>query len=317
MSVSASTPGSPVSNPATRGGHASLAGIAVNVALAIIKISTGIVGNSYALVADGIESSADILSSFIVWSGLRISVIPADREHPYGHGKAESVAAFVVAFALLGAAGMIAVQSVKEILTPHHMPAWFTLPVLILVVIVKTTLSRFVLRTAEDIESTALKGDAWHHYSDALTSAAAAIGITIALIGGERYASADDWAALLACGIIAYNGFSLLRGTVNELVDAAGPEELQRAIRAIASAVPDVLGVHKCFIRKYGMGYIVDLHVTVDGSITVEAGHAIGHRVKDALQKSPHRILDALIHIEPGTPAMPSHPSPTSTASSV
>jgi cation diffusion facilitator family transporter len=173
---------------------------------------------------------------------------------------------------------------------------------LLLAVVVKAILSRYVLRTAQDIESSSLKGDAWHHYSDAITSAAAAIGILIALIGGERFATADDWAALLACGIIAYNGLRLVRAAINELMDAAAPRTLQQAIRHSATGVPGVLGVDKCLARKYGMGYVVDLHVIVDGRISVEAGHAIGHRVKDALRRSPLRILEALIHIEPGRP---------------
>lgn len=289
-------------DPIARGGNASLLGIAVNVALALVKVTTGVVGNSYALIADGIESSADVISSLIVWTGLRYSVRPADEGHPYGHGKAESLAALVVAAALLGAGTMIAIQSVREILTPHHMPGWFTLPVLLLVILVKMLLSRFVLRTAEDLDSTALKGDAWHHVSDALTSAAAAIGISIALIGGERFASADDWAALVACGIIFFNGILLVRTTANELMDAAGPASLSENIRQTACSVPGVAGIEKCLVRKYGMGYVVDLHVLVDGAMSVESGHAIGHAVKYALQRSPHRILDALIHIEPAPP---------------
>lgn len=282
------------------GSRASLAGIATNVALAIVKILTGVVGNSYALIADGIESSADIASSLIVLGGIRISVRPADEEHPYGHGKAESVAAFVVAATLLGAAALIAIQSINEIRTPHHMPAWFTLPVLLLVVLVKTILSRYVGQTAQNISSSALQGDAWHHYSDAITSAAAAIGIVIALIGGPAYASADDWAALAACTIIAYNGLGLLRVTINELMDAAAaPLALRQAILTTARQVPGVVNTEKCLIRKYGMGYVVDLHIGVDPRLTVEVGHAIGHRVKDALRASPLRVFDVLIHIEP------------------
>jgi cation diffusion facilitator family transporter len=289
-----------VRSPAIRGGQASIAGIAVNVALAVVKVTTGLVGNSYALVADGIESAADVVSSLVVWSGLRISIRPPDEEHPYGHGKAESVAAFVVAIALLGAAGTIAYQSIQEIRTPHSMPAWFTLPVLLLVIAVKALLFRFVLRTAEDLESTSLKGDAWHHYSDAITSAAAAIGIIIALVGGEKYAAADDWAALLACGVIAWNGIALVRAAADELMDRAAPETIFQAIRETAAEVEGVLDTDKCFVRKYGMGYVVDLHVVVDGQLTVEAGHAIGHRVKDALCNGPLKIIDVLIHIEPG-----------------
>lgn len=283
-----------------RGSRASLSGIAINIVLAAVKVTTGIVGNSYALIADGIESTADIASSLIVWAGLRIAARPADRDHPYGHGKAESIAALVVAGALLGAALLIAVQSIGEIGSRQTTPAPFTLLVLLLVIVVKTVLSRFVLRTATVIQSTALKGDAWHHYSDALTSAAAAVGILIALIGGPGYETADDWAALAACLIIAWNGVRLVRVAINELMDSAASPELEAAVRATAGEVPGVRGIDKCRVRKYGMGYVVDLHVVVDRTESVETGHAIGHRVKEALLSSPHRISDALIHIEPG-----------------
>jgi cation diffusion facilitator family transporter len=186
-------------------------GMAVNVLLAIIKIVTGIVGNSYALIADGIESTTDIISSLIVWTGLKISSLPADEDHPYGHGKAEPMAGMVVALALLGAAIFIAIQSVREIITPHYAPAWFTLLVLALVIGTKEALYRFVFKVGKELTSTAVKGDAWHHRSDAITSAAVFIGISIALIGGKGYESADDWAALLACSIILFNGYRIFR----------------------------------------------------------------------------------------------------------
>ena len=172
----------------------------VNAALATIKIVVGVLGNSYVLIADGIESTADIFSSFVVWSGLRVSAMPPDENHPFGHGKAEPVAGIVVALLLLGAGFLIATQSVKEILRPHLAPGWFTLPVLLGIIVIKEGLYRFAFKTGTSLESTALKSDAWHHRSDALTSAAAFVGISIALIGGPGYESADDWAALAACG---------------------------------------------------------------------------------------------------------------------
>ena len=189
-------------------------GMAVNIVLAIVKIVTGIVGNSYALIADGIESTTDIVSSLVVWTGLKISSLPADEDHPYGHGKAESIAGMVVALALLAAAVFIAIQSVREIITPHHAPAWFTLLVLALVIGTKETLYRFVFKVGDELTSTAVKGDAWHHRSDAITSAAAFIGISIALIGGKGYESADDWAALLACAVILFNGYRIFRAAL-------------------------------------------------------------------------------------------------------
>ena len=221
-------------------------GMAVNFVLAIVKIVTGIVGHSYALIADGIESTADIVSSIVVWTGLKISSLPPDDDHPYGHGKAESIAGLVVALALLAAAVFIAIQSVREIITPHHAPAWFTLLVLALVIATKETLYRFVFKVGDELTSTAVKGDAWHHRSDALTSAAAFIGISIALMGGPGYESADDGAALLACAIIVFNGYRIFRTALGEIMDAAVPNPMQKEIREIASSVTGVVRVEKC-----------------------------------------------------------------------
>jgi cation diffusion facilitator family transporter len=201
---------------AEKGIRSAVLGIVVNAGLAVIKGVAGYFGNSYALVADAIESSSDVVSSMIVVSGLRIAAKPRDHNHPYGHGKAEPIAAMVVALSLFGAALTIITQSIHEIITPHHAPASFTLAVLVVVVITKESLFRFVFRVAEDVHSTAVRTDAWHHRSDAITSAAAFIGITIALIGGEGFESADDWAALFASAIIIYNAYTLFRPALDE-----------------------------------------------------------------------------------------------------
>jgi len=273
--------------------------IAINLTLALVKISTGVIGNSYAMIADGIESTTDIFSSLIVMSGLRISTRPPDEDHPYGHGKAESLAGLIVALFLLGAATLIAYQSIQEILSPQGSPAWYTLVVLGGVIIVKEWLFRRMLKVGDEMESSALKNDAWHHRSDAITSLATFIGISIALIGGEKFATADDWAALLACAIIYFNGFRLLRKALNEVMDAAASDEIEEQIRGIACAVDGVVEIEKCRVRKSGLGYLMDLHVVVDGKISVQQGHLIGHNVKDHLIASPVPVTDAVIHIEP------------------
>jgi len=274
-------------------------GMAVNIVLAIIKIVTGIVGNSYALIADGIESITDIVSSLVVFAGLKISALPADEDHPYGHGKAESIAGFIVALALLAAAVFIAVQSVREIITPHHAPAWFTLLVLALVIGTKETLYRFVFKVGDELTSTAVKGDAWHHRSDAITSAVAFVGITIALVGGKGYESADDWAALLACGVIVFNGYRISRAPLNEIMDAAAPDPLQKKIRELSSSVPGVMRIEKCRARKSGLGLFVEIHVEVDGDLTVRHGHEIAHQVSDHLKASSLSVQHVVVHVEP------------------
>lgn len=274
-------------------------GIAVNVLLAITKITAGIFGNSYALVADGIESTADVVSSLIVWSGFRASLKPADHNHPFGHGKAESITGVVVALGLVAAALLIAVQSVREILAPHGLPRLFTIFVLLGVVVIKEVLYRFVLKIGHALDSTALKGDAWHHRSDALTSLAALIGISVALIGGHGYESADDWAALAACGLIAYNGVRLAGPALNEIMDATVEERLVAEVRKIALRTPHVGGIGKCYVRKSGLGILIDIHIKVAGELTVREGHDIAHAVESSLRTSPLRVVYVSVHIEP------------------
>lgn len=293
------SPGRKSSERLLAGKKSTVISVSVNALLATIKIIAGILGHTYALIADGIESLMDVFSSIVVWSGLQIAARPPDENHPYGHGKAESLAGIVVALGLLAAAVGIAVQSIREILNPSYSPAPFTLLVLIGVIVTKELLFRFVLKVGESIESTAVKVDAWHHRSDAITSLAAFIGISIALIGGKGYESADDWFALLACLVIAYNGIRLFRSAVSEVMDEAPPAEIETRIRDVSAAVPGVKEVEKCLIRKSGYGYFVDIHVVVDGKIQVREGHLIGHNVKDAIQASGLNIFDVLVHVEP------------------
>ena len=292
-------------HPAEQGMRSTLVGIGVNLVLAIIKATAGVLGNSYALIADAVESTLDVVSSMIVWTGLKISARPPDANHPYGHGKAEPLAAVAVALALFGAAVGIAIESVREIRTPHHAPAAFTLVVLVLVIITKETLFRYVFTVGDVTSSTAVKSDAWHHRSDAITSVAAFIGISVALIGGAGYESADDWAALFASWIIGFNAYNLLRPALAELTDAAPDPKLEEQVRMVAEAVAGVLGTHKCHVRKMGFDYYVDLDVIVAGTMTVSAAHTVAHEVQDAIRRANPLFSKVLIHIEPPRTPMP------------
>lgn len=284
----------------TAGPRAALLGVLVNGVLAAVKIVSGVLGHSYALIADGIESTTDIISSLVVWSGLRIAAAPPDADHPYGHGKADPLAGAVVALALFAAAIAIAIESVREILTPHQVPAPFTLAVLAGVILVKEVLFRYVRVAGTSLRSAALEGEAWHHRSDAMTSAAAFVGIAIALAAGPGYEDADDWAALVACGVIAANGWRILRRSIAEVMDEAPPRDIQDAVRAVAGAVGGVAEVEKCRVRKSGSKLLVDIHIVVDRDLPVWRGHEIAHAVKDALRKDPRlQVLDALVHVEP------------------
>jgi cation diffusion facilitator family transporter len=274
-------------------------GIIVNILLAITKGVAGIVGHSYALVADAIESASDIITSGVVAFGLRMAGKPADERHPYGHGKFEPLSAAIVSLILFAAAIIIAVESVKEIATPHHAPAPFTLVVLILVIIVKECLFRSVLSASETISSTALKTDAWHHRADAITSLAAFVGISIALIGGPGYETADDFAALIASVVIATNAAMLIRPAVLELIDTAPDPELIKRVRAVATTVSGVLGTHKCHVRKVGFDYFVDLDVLCDPNSTIRDGHNVAHDVGEKIHEEFPQVRKVLVHVEP------------------
>jgi len=274
-------------------------GIIINAFLAIIKCTAGILGNSYALVADGIESFCDIFSSLIVLFGLKMAGKPADENHPYGHGKFEPLAGVAVAMILFAASILIAIESVREIITPHHAPESFTLFVLVAVIVIKESLFRYVINVGDSIQSIAVKSDAWHHRSDAITSLAAFVGISIALIGGVGYESADDYAALLAAIIISINAVLLLKPALFELIDTAPDPELHEKIRSIAVLVPGVLGTHKCHIRKLGFDHYVDLDILCNPDSTIREGHDIAHEVGEAIHKALPNITKVLVHVEP------------------
>ncbi len=267
--------------------------------LALIKGLTGLFGNSYALIADAIESTTDIFSSFLVFLGIRYSHKPADENHPYGHGKIEPLVTFVVVFFLVLVASIIVYKSIENIQTPHQTPAPYTLIVLGIVIVVKEVFYHFIAKKGEEAHSTSLQADAWHHRSDAITSLMAFIGIAFALYMGEGYENADDWAALFASGFIFYNAFLIFRPALGEIMDEHRYDELELCIRKTAIIVKGVIATEKCFIRKTGMFYYVDLHLIVSGKISVKEGHEIAHSVKQKIQKEYSYIADILIHIEP------------------
>ena len=281
------------------GARVALFGLVINIVLSSAKIVAGLLGNAYVLIADGIESAFDVAGSVIIWSALKFAARPPDATHPYGHGKAEPIAAIIVSVGVLAAALGLAIQSVRELFLPHHAPAPFTLGILIIAVIIKETLYRYVIRFGRDVESTAIQTDAWHHRTDAMTSVAAFIGISVALVGGEAWQSADDWAALFACGLIGANGYRLLRPALFEIMDTAPRGQIVDVVRDAARAVPGVVEIEKLLIRKMGLSFYADLHVKVNGAISVREGHHIAHAVKHAIQDSDRRIADVLVHIEP------------------
>ena len=287
-----------------RGLRAILLGIVVNLLLGAAKFLAGIFGHSHALIADATESFADIFNSLIMWRGIAVAAVPADEDHPYGHGKAEPLAAAFGAFMLLVAAAWITAKAgwnidewAKGIHRPQ--PVWFTLVALGVVVLVKEAMFRFVAREGADTDNAAVKTDAWHHRSDAITSVAAAIGITVALIGGPRWVCADDVAAIFAAMIIGWSGWLLLRPALSELMDQAPGPEVTAQIRQLAAGTEGVASVEKCFVRKAGHLLFVEMHVEVDPQMTVLRSHEIAHAVKDKIRDTMPSVGDVLVHIEP------------------
>jgi cation diffusion facilitator family transporter len=285
------------------GARIALIGLVVNIAFAIIKLAGGVFGNAYALIADGMESVLDVAGSIIIWGGLRFAARPPDETHPYGHGKAEPLTAIFVACTVFLAAIALAVESARTLFLPHSAPASFTLLILLMVVIVKETLFRYVVRFGRSIGSIAVEADAWRHRADVLTSIAAFVGISIALIGGEKWRGADNWAAMFVCLVIASVGVRLLKPALYDILDTAPRGPIVDRVRESAASVPGVVRIDKSFIRKMGLSFYVDLHVEVDGNISVREGHHIAHEVKRAIRESDPRIADVLVHIEPAKPS--------------
>jgi cation diffusion facilitator family transporter len=297
-------PPSAASAASRRAIRAAQLGLLVNAGLAGVKLTAGILGHSYALVADAMESTADVLASLLVWGGLEIAAQPADENHPYGHGKAESLAAAAVAVMLLAAAVAIAIEAVREIRTPHTVPAPWTLVVLVAVVAVKGVLARRVAALGAGLDSRAVSADASHHLSDAITSAAAFVGIGIAVVGSrvtgrESWAAADDWAALVAAGVIAYNAVELLRPAMHDLMDRMPGDDVVEPVRRAAESVAGVLAVEKLIVRRAGTHFLVDIHVQADPATRLDVAHVLGGIVKSAIREAVPRVSSVLVHMEP------------------
>lgn len=287
-------------------------GLMANVGLALVKLVCGVLGHSGALVADAAESLADIAGSVVIWSGLHIGAMPADEDHPYGHGKAEALAGLAVSCILIAAGIAIAIKAVHDIRTPHEPPAAWTLVVLAVVIVLKYTLYLKARQIGRREGSGAITVDAGHHVADAITSIATAVGIFIAVFGprifnagamwGYGWETADDFAALIASAIIVWNAGLLLRVPLRELMDTTTAEDQERVIapaRDAALSVPGVLAIEKTFARKSGGGYWLDMHVQVAPTLSVSDAHVIGGKVRAHVRRTVAGVRDVLIHMEP------------------
>lgn len=276
-----------------------LIGLVVNGGLALVKGTAGVLGGSQALIADAVESLSDMLGSVVVWTGLRVATSPATENHPYGKGKAEAIAAGLIATLLFVAALAIGINAVRGMASAHDPPAAYTLAVLVMVIVVKEALFRFSRRVGRQTNSLAVQADAWHHRSDALTSLAALAGIAIAVVGGPQWAVADNWAALIAAAVMCFNAYHLARPAVGELTDETPSAELVEEIRRVAFGIKGVKGTHRCWVRKVGFDYFVDLDILVDGSLSVRQGHDLAHQVNDEIVAALPFVRKVMVHVEP------------------
>lgn len=274
-------------------------GWVVNGGLGVAKLVAGIVGNSFALVADAVNSIGDMVSTVVVLIALRVAQRPADQEHPYGHSRAEGIAATNVALLIVVSAILLGWEACQRIHLPHEVPPAWTLWVAGLNIIIKEGLFQYHLRVGRRTGSASLIANAWDHRSDALCALAVLVGLGVVRFGGEDFAWADEAASLVVAGAIAWSGWHLFRSSASELMDVQAGPEFVEGIHQSAREVEGVLGVETLWVRKSGLEYFVDIHIEVDPHLSVAWGHHIGHRVKDRLLQEHPNVRDVLVHLEP------------------
>ncbi len=271
-----------------------------NISLAGVKLLVGFIGNSFALIADGIESLADIVSSAIVWTGVRISDKSADHDHPYGHGKAEAIAALLASVGLLVSAGFIAYNAIHEISSPHQAPALFTIPFLVVIIGIKEWLHFSLLRSGNRMDSGALRAEAWHHRSDSLTSLGVLVGISFAIFAGPGYEKVDDIAALLVTILIVYNAFRIARPALDELMDKRVEDFRIEVIDQISRSIDGIECLETIVVRRSGREFVAEIHMEVAPEMSIEKGHRLSHQLKDALFAARElRLTHVVVHVEP------------------
>jgi len=279
--------------------RAAVLGLVVNAALGVIKLFAGLATNSFALLADSVNSLGDMFTSGVVVFALRFSQKPPDREHPYGHTRAEAIAGSNVALLIIVSALLVAWEAMRRIYLPHAVPPAWTLWIAGPNVLIKEVLYRYKLKVGRRTGSTALIANAWDHRSDALCSLAVFVGLAVVRWGGPELIWADEAAAMVVVAAILWSATRLFRQSAHELLDAQADEKLVREVEAAATSVPEVRRVETLWLRKSGLEYFADIHLEVDPDLTVAEGHAIGHRVKDKILREFEFVRDVLVHLEP------------------
>jgi cation diffusion facilitator family transporter len=292
-----------------RGQGSALRGILLNGSLGGAKMAAGLLGHSYAMVADACESFSDVLGSCVTLYGLRLAAEPADVSHPSGHGRAETLASAITALALCGIGGLIFWHALDSIGEPRPAPSHWTLFILVPVIIAKEWMFHFLSGQGREIGSLALKAEAWHQRSDVVTSIAALFGIIVAWIGGPGWNHADSWAAMAASLWLMGTGLWLVGPALHELMEGSVDPALLDFISETSQRCPGILGIDKIWVRKLGMRLMVDMHVEVDPAISVQEGHRLSHEMKARLQAELPQVRDVMVHVEPFEPGRTLRPN--------
>ncbi len=278
---------------------AALLGLIINLGLGAAKLVGGLVGGSFALLSDAVNSLGDSLASIVVVVALRVAQKPPDAEHPYGHTRAEAVAASSVALLIILSAIYVGWQAIRQIGVARDLPATWTLWIAGSNVVIKEALSQYKVRVGRRTGSSAIIANAWDHRSDALCALAVLISLAIVRLGGPDYVWVDQAAALIVVAAILWTGISLYRSSASELMDLQADDQLVSKIRKTAEQVTGVIAVEKLRVRKTGLEYLVDIHIEGDAKLTVDAGHQVSHLVKDRLLDDFATLRDVLVHLEP------------------
>jgi cation diffusion facilitator family transporter len=277
-------------------------GMLVSGALAVLKIFAGVHGHSTAVVADGLESAGDVFASGFVLLGLTLAAIPPDQDHPYGHGRAEILTGLLLGLALTAGGAVICYGSIQRLGLPHEaLASWVVWP-LVVSMIAKSILATYKFRVGRKLGSDSLKADAWNDAVDTLSATVALGAAGIYLLDPPRFADADRYGGFLVGLIVIGVGVRVARDTALQLMDTMPDEAHMEQIRAAAASVPGARGVEKCFARKTGLRYHVDLHLEVDGNMTVRQSHEIAHQVRLRIVESLPWVADVLVHVEPYPP---------------
>lgn len=271
----------------------------VSGGLALIKIFAGVWGHSTAVVADGLESAADVFASGFVLFGLTIAAKPADREHPYGHGRVETLTGLVIGMALIAGGIAISYGSIRQIGQPHDTLATFVIGPLILSLAAKTGLAAIKFRYGRQMASAALTADAWNDAMDTVSAAAALVAVGLTLSDPARFAEADRYGGCVVGAIVVLAGLRVAHEASLQLMDTMPAGQMIEQIRAAAMSVEGVRGVEKCFARKTGLKYHVDLHLEVDPEMTVRQSHGLAHDVRERIMERLPWVADVLMHVEP------------------